>query len=97
MADLLHEIREEYLLYTIDQRRYEKKVNSISDMFGLTRKNRFKADYCAVYVVGRFQCAPIIMFGLNPGYSSRNSPIEENEARKSWEDYQNLYLNFFKY
>ncbi|CAN5425073.1 hypothetical protein BH18THE1_BH18THE1_05120 [soil metagenome] len=97
MADLLHEIREEYLLYTIDRRRYEKKVNSISDMFGLTRKNRFKTDYCAVYVVGRFQCAPIIMFGLNPGYSSRNSPIEENEARKSWEDYQNLYLNFFKY
>ena len=66
-------------------------------MFGLTRKNRFKTDHSAVYIVGRFQCAPIIMFWLNPGYSSKNSPIEENEARKSWEHYQSLYLNFFKY
>ena len=32
-----------------------------------------------------------------PRYALRNSPIEENEARKSWQHYQNLYLNFFKY
>jgi hypothetical protein len=37
------------------------------------------------------------MFGLNPGYSPKNNPIEDNEARKSWKHYQNLYLNFFRY
>lgn len=97
MTHLLQEIQEEYFLYTLDQLQYKKKVNSISDMFGLKQKNRLKADYCAVYVVGRYQSAPIIMFGMNHGYSHRNSPIEENEAKKSWENYQNLYLNFFRY
>jgi hypothetical protein len=97
LADLLQEIREEYQLYTLDQLQYKKKVNSISDMLGLKQKNRLKTDCCAVYVIGRFQFAPIVMFGVNPGYSLRNSPIEENEAKKSWQHYQNLYLNFFRY
>jgi hypothetical protein len=35
------------------------------------------------------------MFGINPGYSHKNNPEEDMEARKSWDDYQNLYLNFF--
>ena len=97
MADLLHEIREEYLLYTLEQFQYKKKVNSISDMFGLTKKNRLKNDYSAVYLIGKYETAPIIFFGVNPGYSKKNSPIEENEASKSWQHYQNLYLNFFQY
>ena len=66
-------------------------------MFGLTKKNRLKTDYSPVYVVGKFQTASIVTFGINPGYSSRNSPIEENEAGKSWQQYQSLYLNFFQY
>ena len=37
------------------------------------------------------------MFGINPGYSPKNNPTEDMEARKSWQDYQNLYLNFFCY
>jgi hypothetical protein len=37
------------------------------------------------------------MFGINPGYSHKNNPVEDKEARKSWQDYQNLYLNFFRY
>jgi hypothetical protein len=35
------------------------------------------------------------MFGINPGYSPINNPKEEIEARKSWQHYQKLYLNFF--
>lgn len=64
-------------------------------MFRLKNKNRLKTDYCPVFVIGKYHTAPIIFFGVNPGYSSKNSPIEENEASKSWEHYQNLYLNFF--
>lgn len=66
-------------------------------MFGLRKKNRLRTDYCSVYVIGKYETAPIIFFGVNPGYSSKNSPIEENEASKSWQHYQNLYLNFFQY
>jgi hypothetical protein len=97
LVELIQEIRDEYELYAQNPVGYEKKVDSISDMFGLTKKNRLKTDYCPVYVVGKFQTAPIVFFGVNPGYSSKNSPIEENEASKSWEHYQSLYLNFFQY
>ena len=37
------------------------------------------------------------MLGINPGFSSKNSPVEDKETRKSWEGYQSLYLNFFRY
>jgi len=56
---------------------YREKVESISDLFALRGKNRFRSENCAVYVVGRFQFIPIVMFGVNPGYSQKNNPVEE--------------------
>ncbi len=97
MTDLLREIRNEYQDYAQFPVEYKKKVDSISNMFGLKNKNRFKTNYCPVYVVGKYQTAPIIFFGVNPAFSSKNSPIEENEASRSWDHYQSLYLNFFQY
>lgn len=97
MTELLQEIRNEYQDYAQFPVEYKKKVDSISNLFGLRHKNRLKADYCPVYVVGKYRTTPVIFFGVNPGYSSKNSPIEENEASKSWEHYQSLYLNFFQY
>jgi hypothetical protein len=97
MQNLLDEIRNEYELYVKNPVEYEKNVNSISDLFGLKGKNRFKSDNCFVYVVGKYQRAPVIMFGINPGYSSTNNPTEENEARKSWQHYQSLYVNFYEF
>jgi hypothetical protein len=75
----------------------ENKVDLISKMFKLRGKNRLKSDNCPVYIVGKFQTAPIIMFGVNPGYSHKNNPTENAEARKSWRNYQNLYLNFYQF
>lgn len=97
MTELLKEIRNEYQDYSQFPAEYEKKVDSISNLFGLRNKNRLKTDYCPVFVIGKYKTAPVIFFGINPGYSSKNSPIEENEASKSWEHYQSLYLNFFQY
>jgi hypothetical protein len=37
------------------------------------------------------------MFGINPGYSRKNNPVEDMEARKSWDDYRNLNLKFFRF
>jgi len=97
LTELLQEIRNEYQDYALFPVEYKKKVDSISNLFGLKNKNRLKTDYCPLFVIGKYQTAPIIFFGVNPGYSSKNSPIEENEASKSWEHYQSLYLNFFQY
>ena len=97
MTKLLKEIRNEYQDYAQFPVEYEKKVDSISNLFGLRNKNRLKSDYCPVFVIGKYKTAPIIFFGINPGYSPKNSPVEENEASKSWEHYQSLYLNFFQY
>ena len=94
--DLLQEVRDEYELCVKRPAEYQKKVDSISDMFHLRGKHRLKGDNLPVYFVGKFEEASIIMFGLNPGNFSTNKPREEHEARKSWHHYQNLYLNFFQ-
>ena len=64
-------------------------------MLGLKQKNRLKTDCSAVYVIGRFQFAPIVMFGVNPGYSLRNSPIEEDEAKKMMATLSESLSEFF--
>jgi hypothetical protein len=93
--DILDEIKSDYELCINKPHEYQLKVDSISDLFFLKVRQRLKGDNCPVYVVGRYESAPFVMFGINPGYSSINNPIEEKEARKSWEHYQNLYRNFF--
>ena len=97
MLDLLQEARDEYELCIKRPAEYQKKVDSISDMFHLRGKNRLNGDNCPVYFVGKFEEASVIMFGPNPGYSSMNNLKEEHEARQSWQHYQNLYLNFFQF
>jgi hypothetical protein len=94
---LLEEIKAEYNLCINDPQKYQAKVDAVSNPFHLTGRQRLKGDNCPVYVVGKYKKTPIVMFGLNPGYSLKNNPIEDQEARKSWEHYQNLYLNFFRY
>ena len=93
--DILQEIRSDYHLCINNPNEYQQKVDTISNLFSLKGRQRLKGDNCPVYVVGKYKSAPVAMFGVNPGYSSVNNPIEEEEARKSWEHYQNLYQNFF--
>ena len=66
-------------------------------LFSLKGRQRLKGDNCPAYVIGRYEKSPFVMFGINPGYSQKNNPVEDMEARKSWEGYQSLYLNFFRY
>jgi hypothetical protein len=94
---LLEEIETEYNLCINDPQKYQRKVDTISNLFHLTGRQRLKGDNCPVFVVGKYDKTPIVMFGLNPGYSPKNNPIEDAEARKSWNHYLNLYLNFFEF
>jgi hypothetical protein len=97
LSSLFKEIREDYELCIQIKSEYQMKVDSISDMFMLRGKNRLKSDNCPAYVLGNFELAPVVIFGINPGYSSKNNPTVEAEARKSWWHYQNYCLNFFQF
>jgi hypothetical protein len=92
------EMKAEYYLCINKPEEYRKKVDAISDLFHLTtaKANRLISSDCPVYVVGH--CNEYIMVGLNPGYSAINNPVEDVEARKSWEHYLDFYqYKFFKF
>jgi hypothetical protein len=94
-VSLLDKIKQEYDLCIAKPEEYKEKVDSISNLLCLTGKNRLMVDNCPVYIVGKYNISPYISFGINPGYSDINNPIEEREVRISWEKYQELYQNFF--
>jgi hypothetical protein len=95
--DLMNETREDYELCINRPQLYQHKIDSISDLFRLQGKDRLMGNNCPVYVVGKYDTAPIMMFGINPGYSKINNPKEDFEARISWRNYVTLYQNFFTY
>jgi hypothetical protein len=95
--DLMEEIKHEYELCIQKPHEYMKKVNSISDLLLLKGNKRLIDTDCPVYVVGKYKIAPIVMFGINPGYSLENNPTEDKEARKSCKHYLEIYENFYNY
>ena len=95
--NLINEIKTEYELCIQKPYEYKKKVNSISDLLLLKGSKRLIDTDCPVFIVGNYETAPIVMFGINPGYSSKNNPKEDREARISWEHYLQLYKNFYNY
>jgi hypothetical protein len=95
--DLLDKIKEEYELCVNKPQEYKERVDSVSNLLGLKGKYKLISDHCPAYIVGNYNQANVVFFGLNPGHSDANSPIEDKEARISWNKYQQLYLNFFSY
>ena len=95
--DLMNEAHEEYELCIKQPQLYQQKVDSISDLFRLKGNDRLMGDNCLVYIVGKYVTAPVMMFGINPGYSKINNLKEDSEARISWQNYVSLYQNFFTY
>jgi hypothetical protein len=95
--DLLNKIKEEYELCINKPHEYKERVDSVSHLLGLKGKYKLFSEHCPVYFVGNYNQANIIFFGLNPGHSDTNSPIEDKQARISWDRYQQLYRNFFAY
>jgi hypothetical protein len=94
--NLLEEIKADYDLCINNPHEYQRKVDSTSDLFSLKGRQRLKGDNCPAYIIGKYETSPFVMFGINPGYSHKINPVEDLEARKSWDDYQNLLLNFFR-
>lgn len=93
----MNKIKEEYELCINKPQEYKERVDSVSNLLGLEGKYELISEHCPVYLVGNYNQANIIFFGLNPGHSDTNSPIEDKEARISWDRYQQLCRNFFLY
>ncbi|MGB9169298.1 MAG: hypothetical protein WCB31_10265 [Nitrososphaeraceae archaeon] len=93
----MDEIKTEYELCIKEPHEYERKVNSISNLLHLKGNKRLIDTDCPVLIVGNYEIAPIVMFGINPEYSSNNNPTEDREARISCERYLQLYKNFYRY
>ena len=66
--NLLEEIKADYDLCINNPQDYQRKVDSVSDLFSLRERQKLKGDYCPVYVFGRYQSTPFIMLGINPGF-----------------------------
>ena len=47
--DILEEIRSDYWLCINKPQEYQQKVDSISDLFSLKRRQRLKGDNCPVF------------------------------------------------
>ena len=77
---LQEEIKAEYNLCINDPEKYQANVDAVSNLFHLTGRQRLKGDNCPVFVVGNYDKTPIVMFGINPGYSPKNNPTEDAEC-----------------
>lgn len=93
----MDKIKEEYELCINNPQEYKKRVDAVSNLLGLKGKYKLISDHCPAYIIGNYSQSNIVFFGLNPGHSDANSPIEDKEARISWDRYQQLYQNFFSY
>jgi hypothetical protein len=56
--NLLEEIKADYDLCINNPHEYQRKVNSISDLFSLKGRQRLKGDNCPAYIIGmkRLHC-----------------------------------------
>jgi hypothetical protein len=95
--ELMNEAFEEYDLCINHPQSYQQKVDSISNLFRLKGKDRLMGDNCPAYAIGKYDTTPIMIFGINPGYSKIRNPKEDYEARISWRNYLSFCKNFFLY
>lgn len=56
---------------------YQQKVDCISRLLSLKRRKILRGYNCPVYMIGRYESTPFVMFGRNPGYSPINNPKED--------------------
>ena len=75
--NLLEEMKADYNLCINNSYEYQQKVDSISNLFSLSGRQTLNGYNCPVYVVGKYQQAPFVIFGINPAYSPTNNRKEE--------------------
>ncbi len=96
-SQVLRNAREDFELFYADPVAYRRKVDEISNLFGLDGNRRLRNDYLPGYVVGNLEDGQYkyALFGINPGFSEKISPIEERWKDKTWERHLDFIKNFF--
>lgn len=97
MTTILEEAKQDFDLFHNNHLQYKKKVDDLSVLFGLKNKTKLRSDYLATYLIGDFEDDnyKYVLFGINPGFSEEQNPIEESWKKNSWTDYLNFVKNFF--
>jgi len=97
MNSILEEAKKDFELFHNDYKKYKEKVDNLSTLFKLKSKAKLRNDYLPTYFVGNFEDKnyKYVLFGINPGFSEKQNPIEESWKKSSWEDYLNFIKNFF--
>jgi len=90
MVNYLKKSRREYRLAIRRPKKYQKKLEDLSDYLNLKKSSRFKTDLIPKYWSGQLNNkGNIILFGLNPGLSSK-AQFSDRELKKSWKAYKKL-------
>lgn len=94
---VLGEVRTDFELFYADPATYQRKVDGVSDLFGLTGAARLRNDYLPTYVVGDLEDEQYkyAVFSLNPGFTEEKNRREENLRNGSWERYLRYMQNYF--
>lgn len=96
-SHLLREARADFELFYANPVAYQKKVDSISDLFGLAGDARLRNDYLPTYVVGDLEGEQYkyALFSLNPGFNDKKNSIEESLRNETWNKYMRYIQNYF--
>jgi hypothetical protein len=94
---VLRDAREDFELFYANPVAYQRKVDSVSDLFGLRDSARLRNDYLPTYVVGDLESGQYkyALFSINPGFSKKQNPGEEKLKDETWEKYLFFVHNFF--
>lgn len=96
--ELLDEIKLDYFLFKDEPKKYQDKVDSVSELFSLKENDRLLDDISPAYLAGKYyEKEHFVIFGINPGYITENDRPAEKENKKSWDHYWNHHLNFYRF
>lgn len=82
-SKMLTDIKTDYDLCINEPDAYQRKVDAISALFSLKGTNRLNAANSPLYLYGKYETAPFVIFSLNPG-RIRDISDEDVIAKKSW-------------
>ena len=93
--DYLRNSKREYGFYKKHPKKYEKRIDDISDLFNLKKLSRFNTNRIPKFWTGQLSDdKKIIFFGLNPGARSKSAFPDKSE-KKSWKTYIKTRKNYF--
>jgi len=94
----LEKMQEEHKLFFNRISDYVERVDAVSDLFLLSKKDKLLNNLLPVAFSGDISKKnSIILFGINPGYDENMNILEEQGHKTSWDDYYNFRKNLYMF